>query len=146
MQLINPTLKIGCEHCSPANQYLEVSEELQQFSLACVFTMAGQLPQRRLTYIEMAQGVGMLQAGSFQCQVARALNVSQSVISRMLIRYQTTGTVSRRHWVAELASPLSGKTDSSWCMLAGTHSGPVYSYKTTSSSPTGRLFRLKPCG
>jgi hypothetical protein len=97
MQLINPTLKIGREHSLPANQYSEVGEELQQFSLACVFAMAGQLPQRRLTHIEMAQGVGMLQAGSSQRQVARALNVNQSVISRMLIRYQTTGTVSRRH-------------------------------------------------
>ena len=39
----------------------------------------------------------MLEAGSSQHQVAHALNVTQSVISRLWNRYQTTGTVSRRH-------------------------------------------------
>ena len=39
----------------------------------------------------------MVEAGLSQRQVANALNVNQSVISRLWNRYQATGSVSRRH-------------------------------------------------
>jgi len=42
-------------------------------------------------------GVGMLAGGCYQPEVARALGVSQSVVSRMWNRYQTYGDVTHRH-------------------------------------------------
>ena len=47
--------------------------------------------RRRLTSDEMHVGIGMLETGSPQRNVAKHLNVSQSVVSRMWNRYQTNG-------------------------------------------------------
>ena len=44
--------------------------------------MPRQLLRRRLTETEMARGVGMLEMGASQRQVATAINVTQSVIPR----------------------------------------------------------------
>ena len=53
--------------------------------------------RNRLSPEEMNRGVGMLDAGVSQRHVARLLNVSQSVVSRMWNRYQTHGDPSHRH-------------------------------------------------
>ena len=53
--------------------------------------------RQRLSQEEMNRGVGMIEAGRSQPYVARALGVSQSVISRMWQRYQTHGNVAHRH-------------------------------------------------
>ena len=60
-------------------------------------TMEQQAQRRRLSAEDMARGVGMLLGGSSQREVAGALGVSQSVVSRFWNRYQTTGTVTPRH-------------------------------------------------
>ena len=49
--------------------------------------------RRRLMHV----GIGMLEAGSFQRNVAEHLDVSQSVVSRMWNRYQTNGNAQHRH-------------------------------------------------
>ena len=59
-------------------------------------TMPRQLIRRRLTETEMARGMVMLEAGASQRHVATSLNVTQSVISRLWHRYQTTESVSHR--------------------------------------------------
>ena len=53
--------------------------------------------RRRLTSDEMHVGIGMLETGSSQRNVAENLNVSQSVVSRMWNRYQTNGNAQHRH-------------------------------------------------
>ena len=53
--------------------------------------------RRRLTSAEMHVGIGMLEAGSSQRNVAEHMNVSQSVVSRMCNRYQTNGNAHHRH-------------------------------------------------
>lgn len=56
------------------------------------------MPQRRhLNTADMNRPIGMLEPGRSQRQVANVFGVSQSVISRMLNRYQTFGRVDRRH-------------------------------------------------
>ena len=45
----------------------------------------------------MHVGIGMLEAGSSQRNVAEHLNVSQSVVSRMWNCYQTNGNTQHRH-------------------------------------------------
>ena len=97
MQLPEATPKTVPEQCSDPNLFLAIGRERYHFSPACCSTMPQQQIQGRLTDAEMARGVGMLEAGLSQRQVAQALNVNQSVISRMWNRYQTTGNVSRRH-------------------------------------------------
>ena len=88
MQLPEATLKTAPEQCSDPNLFLAIGREQYHFSPACCSTMRRQQIQRRLTDAEMARGVGMLEAGLSQQQVAQALNVNQSVISRMWKRYQ----------------------------------------------------------
>ena len=53
--------------------------------------------RRRLTSNEMHVGIGMLETGSSQRNVAEHLNVSQSVVSRMWNRYQTNVNAQHRH-------------------------------------------------
>ena len=53
--------------------------------------------RRRLTSDELHVGIGMLEAGSSQRNVAEHLDVSQSVVSRMWNRYQTNGNAQHRH-------------------------------------------------
>ena len=45
----------------------------------------------------MHVGIGMLETGSSQWNMAEHLNVSQSVVSRMWNRYQTNGNAQHRH-------------------------------------------------
>ena len=45
--------------------------------------MADRQVRRRLSEEEMNRGIGMLEAGLSQREVARVLGVSQSVVSRM---------------------------------------------------------------
>ena len=47
--------------------------------------------RRRLTSDKMHVGIGMLEVGSSQRNVAEHLDVSQSVVSRMWNRYQMNG-------------------------------------------------------
>ncbi|KAJ8246260.1 hypothetical protein GJAV_G00265580, partial [Gymnothorax javanicus] len=61
-----------------------------------------QRPSRRLTQEERLRALGMLQVGTRQVVVARAMNVSQSVISRLWSRHRATGYVQDR--------PRSGST------------------------------------
>ena len=63
--------------------------------------MANQNVRRRLSDAEMNRGIGMLEAGSNQREVACILGVSQSVIGRLWQRYQTHGNVMHRHGGAE---------------------------------------------
>ena len=51
---------------------------------------------RRLTQDERLRALGMLQVGTRQVAVARAMNVSQSVISRLWSRHRATGSVQDR--------------------------------------------------
>ena len=53
--------------------------------------------RRRLTSDEMHVGIGMLETGSSQRNVAKHLNVAQSVVSRMRNRYLTNGNAQHRH-------------------------------------------------
>ena len=55
------------------------------------------IPNRRwFTTDEMHVGIGMLEAGSSQRNVAVHLDVSQSVVSRMWNRYQTNRNAQHR--------------------------------------------------
>ena len=51
----------------------------------------------RLSQEEMNHGVRMLESGVSQRRVAGAINVSQTVISRISNRHLTTGDPSHRH-------------------------------------------------
>ena len=59
--------------------------------------MADRQVRRRLSEEEMNRGIGMLEAGLPQREIARVLGVSQSVISRMWTRYHLTGNVMHQH-------------------------------------------------
>lgn len=52
--------------------------------------------RRKLTAEQCHLALARLRTGSRQVDVARALRVSQSVISRLLARYQATGSVQER--------------------------------------------------
>ena len=60
--------------------------------------MANLRKRHRLSREELNMEVGMLVGGRSQPQLARALGVSQSTVSRMWNRYQTYGDVTHRHW------------------------------------------------
>ena len=59
--------------------------------------MADRQVRRRLSEEEMNRGIGMLEAGLSQREVARVLGVSQSVVSRMWTRFHLTGNVMHQH-------------------------------------------------
>ena len=59
--------------------------------------MADRQVRRRLSEEEMNKGSGMLEAGLSQREVARVLEVSQSVVSRMWTRFHLTGNVMHQH-------------------------------------------------
>ena len=59
--------------------------------------MADRQVRRRLSEEEMNRGIGMLEAGLSQREVARVLGVSQSVVSRMWSRFHLTGNVMHQH-------------------------------------------------
>ena len=67
--------------------------------------MADRQVRRRLSEEEMNRGIGMLEAGLSQREVARVLVVSQSVVSRMWTRFHLTGNVM--HQQLELKTDLS---------------------------------------
>ena len=51
----------------------------------------------RLSADSLRSAIRMVENGSSQREVARTFNVSQSVISRAVQRYRTTGNVNYRH-------------------------------------------------
>ena len=53
--------------------------------------------RRRLTSDEMHVGIGMLEVGSSQRNVAEHLDLSQSVVAKMWNRYQTNRNALHRH-------------------------------------------------
>lgn len=53
--------------------------------------------RRRIDQFLKGRVIGRLEAGQTQTEVSRALNVSQSIISRLWRRYRDTGEVSTRH-------------------------------------------------
>lgn len=55
------------------------------------------MERRHLNRDEMLRAMGMLEAGMRQIDVARALNTTQSVISRLSARYRESGDVAERH-------------------------------------------------
>ena len=57
--------------------------------------MADRRLRRHLSQDEMNRGIGMLHSGLSQGHVANVLGVSQSVVSRMWIRFITTGNHSQ---------------------------------------------------
>ena len=59
--------------------------------------MADRQVRRRLSEEEMNSGIGMLEAGLSQREVARVLGVSQSVVSRMWTRFHLTGNVMHQN-------------------------------------------------
>ena len=59
--------------------------------------MADRQVRRRLSEEEMNRGIGMLEAGLSQREVARVLGVSQSVVSRMWTRFHLTGNIMHQH-------------------------------------------------
>ena len=59
--------------------------------------MADRQVRRRLSEEEMNRGIGMLEAGLSQREVARVLEVSQSVVSGMWTRFHLTGNVMHQH-------------------------------------------------
>ena len=59
--------------------------------------MADRQVRRRLSEEEMNRGIGMLEAGLSQREVARVLGVSQSIVSRMWTQFHLTGNVMHQH-------------------------------------------------
>ena len=59
--------------------------------------MADRQVRCRLSEEEMNRGIGMLEAGLSQREVARVLGVSQSVVSIMWTRFHLTGNVMHQH-------------------------------------------------
>ena len=59
--------------------------------------MADRQVRRRLSEEEMNKGIGMLEAGFSQREVARVLGVSQSIVSRMWTQFHLTGNVMHQH-------------------------------------------------
>ena len=59
--------------------------------------MADQQVRRRLSEEEMNRGIGMLEVGLSQREVACVLRVSQSAVSRMWTRFHLTGNVMHQH-------------------------------------------------
>ena len=59
--------------------------------------MADRQVRRCLSEEEMNRGIGMLEAGLSQREVARVLGMSQSVVSRMWTRFHLTGNVMHQH-------------------------------------------------
>lgn len=55
------------------------------------------MPRRHLTRDQMLRAVGMLEVNQRQMDVARALETTQNVISRLWRRYRLTGRVDERH-------------------------------------------------
>ena len=79
------------------------------------------MPNRRcLTSDEIHVGIGMLEAGSSQRNVAEHLDVSQSVVSRMWNRYQTNRNARHRH-VGGHAKATSDIQDRNTGLLARRH-------------------------
>lgn len=72
-----------------------------QFSLPIfvilLVIMNNQQRRHRSVDNELARGMGMLERGATQRQVAETLGVNQSVICRAWIRYQRQGNFARRH-------------------------------------------------
>ncbi len=66
---------------------------------------------------EAAQAIGRLLAGESQRQVARAHNVSQSVIQRLWARYQETGSAVRRPGSGRLRA-TSARNDRAMVVMA----------------------------
>lgn len=60
------------------------------------YTSASMVLRRKLTAEQCHLALARLRTGSRQVDVARALGVSQSVISRLLARHQATGSVQER--------------------------------------------------
>ena len=59
--------------------------------------MADRQVRHRLSEEQMNRGIGMLEAGLSQREVACVLGVSQSVVSRMWTRIHLTGNVMHQH-------------------------------------------------
>ena len=59
--------------------------------------MADRQVRLPLSEEEMNRGIGMLEAGLSQREVARVLGVSQSVVSRMWTRFHLNGNVMHQH-------------------------------------------------
>ena len=70
--------------------------------------MADRQVRRRLSEEEMNRGIGMLEAGLSQREVARVLGVFQSVVSIMWTRFHLTANVMHEHAGAQ---QLELKTD-----------------------------------
>ena len=60
---------------------------------------------RRLPENQRWLAIGLLQGGSTQADVARQLNFSQSVISRLWSHHQQTGNVTDIHSAARVQQP-----------------------------------------
>ena len=55
------------------------------------------IPRNHLSPHDMARAVGTIESGARQVNATEALNSIQSVISRLIIRYNSTGVVRERH-------------------------------------------------
>ena len=86
--------KIRFEQCSQL--FCFKSHEIRRPTLMEV--LSSKAVMRRLTGNERLRATGMLQNGSIQLNVARQLNVSLSVISRLWNRHQQTGNVTDLHY------------------------------------------------
>ena len=61
-----------------------------EINRSCFSDQKTNFDMRRLTQNERLRALGMLQIGTTQAVVARTMNVSQSVISRLWSRYRDT--------------------------------------------------------
>lgn len=66
--------------------------------------------RRHLTVEEASRAIGLLQSGLSQRQVGERFNVSHSVISRLLARFQQTNSVKQRQKVPVQEKQLFAKT------------------------------------
>ena len=97
--------------------------------------MANQNVRRRLSDTEMNRGIGMLEAGSNQREVARILGVSQGVFGRLWHRYQTHGNVMHRHGGSRTRSTTQAQDALSSSKLDGIVSRPQQPSETTFRMP-----------
>lgn len=82
----------NCTHNFEQPYFIDIG-----FKCATVVIACSQMPSNRLSEDSLGTALRMLRNGSSQREVARTFNVSHSVISRALQRFNTTGSVRFRH-------------------------------------------------
>ena len=83
--------------CGAANTFQLQDTSVPIVSVKCDTNSRSEMAQQRDLPESLAwRAIGRLEAGQSQREVANAIGVAQSVISRLWTRFQTTGNVRRR--------------------------------------------------